>query len=190
MPCSRVTTCGVGPNPALSPARSARPGRVPAGCCLPLGMSHGISTRRSDSCLLRSYGPVRHRCGADLFTNSTPRVVPPRSCCREPAQDRHATGDRLAQASDRVTAECARRAQQKARSCPARPPGTASLTSVRPAALTWPPSVRPAGPVWPVGTASRRRSCPSCRTSPPGLRPLRSRARPSWSPSGLPRATG
>jgi hypothetical protein len=37
MPCSRVTTCGIGPNPALSPARSRRPGPVPAGCCLPLG---------------------------------------------------------------------------------------------------------------------------------------------------------
>ena len=31
MPCSRVTTCGIGPNPALSPARSRRPGPVPAG---------------------------------------------------------------------------------------------------------------------------------------------------------------
>ena len=77
MPCSRVTTCGIGPNPALSPARSRpRPDPVPAGCCLPLGMSRGISTRSSHSCLLRSSGPARRTCRADLFTNSTPRVAP------------------------------------------------------------------------------------------------------------------
>ena len=76
MPCSRVTTCAIGPNPALSPTRS-RPDPVPAGCCLPLGMSSGISTRSSQSCLLRSSGPARRTCGADLSTNSTPRVAPP-----------------------------------------------------------------------------------------------------------------
>lgn len=72
-------TRGIGPNPALPQARSrpgpARPG--PGRCCLPLGMSHGISTRSSQSCLLRSSGPAKRTCGADLSTNSTPRVATP-----------------------------------------------------------------------------------------------------------------
>jgi hypothetical protein len=102
----------------------------------------------------------------------------PRYRRREPAY-LHATGDWTYQASTGVTAERVQRARPKARSCPARWPGTVSDRDCQPAA----PARLP-------GTGSYRRSCPRCGASPPGSRPLPWRARLSWSSPGRPRSTG
>ena len=99
---------------------------------------------------------------------------------REPAQHPLATGDGTYQVSTWVAAERVRRARPKARSCPARSPGTVSHRDCQPPA----PARLP-------GTGRYRRSCPRCGTSPRGSRPLLPlRARLSWSPPGRPRPTG
>jgi len=98
---------------------------------------------------------------------------------REPARHPHATGDGMYQASTRVAAERVRRARPKARSCPARLPGTVSNRDCRPPALARLP-----------GTGRYRRSCPRCGTRPAGLRPLPLQARLCWSSPGRPRPTG